>query len=169
MFFFKFIIYVLIIGTSTGLGMVLSQKYISRVNELKDLKSALVLLKTKIRYTYAPLKDIFLDTAKSLKGNIANLFQNACSNIEYFGATECFCKAIDETTLNLTAEDKNILKNFSKMLGKTDLEGQVNEIELTQNFIDTQIEKAVEEKEKNAKLYKTLGVICGVGIVIILL
>lgn len=96
-------------------------------------------------------------------------FKMQVCGIENFSATECFCKAVDTTTLNLTTEDKTIIKNFSKMLGKTDLQGQVNEIELTQSFIDSQIEKAVEEKEKNAKLYKTLGVICGVGIVIILL
>lgn len=77
MFLFKFIIYILIISSSTGLGIVLSQKYISRVNELKDFKSALVLIKTKIRYTYAPLKDIFSEISKSLNGNISSLFQNA--------------------------------------------------------------------------------------------
>ena len=32
------------------------------------------------------------------------------------------------------------------MLGKVDIEGQVNEIELVDNFLDTQIEKAEEEK-----------------------
>ncbi len=51
--------------------------------------------------------------------------------------------------------------------GKTDKKGQISEIEITNNFIEKQIEKAENEKNKNAKLYKSLGVICGIGIVII--
>ena len=54
------------------------------------------------------------------------------------------------------------------MLGKTDLEGQVSEIKLVQNFLNTQIDIAEKEKQKNEKLYKTLGGVIGLAIVIIL-
>ena len=64
-------------------------------------------------------------------------------------------------------EDKNIIKSLRKMLGKTDLEGQVSEIKLVQNFLNTQIENAEKEKQKNEKLYKTLGGVIGLAIVII--
>lgn len=169
MFILKTILYILIIATSSGLGIMLSQKYIKRVDELKAFKSALNMLKTKIRYTYAPLTDIFTDISKSLRGNISVLFQNAHEQIEIQGATEGFCAAIEMTNLNVSKEDKQVMKNLSKLLGKTDAEGQINEIELTESFLETQIERAEIEREKNAKLYKTLGVISGVGIVIILI
>ena len=55
------------------------------------------------------------------------------------------------------------------MLGKTDLEGQVTQINLTCEFLDKQIEKAEEERKKNEKLYKTLGTVIGMAIVIILI
>ena len=58
---------------------------------------------------------------------------------------------------------------FVKLLGKTDKSVQLSEIEITQEFIEKQIEKAEQEKIKNSKLYKTLGIISGVGIVIILI
>lgn len=58
---------------------------------------------------------------------------------------------------------------FGKLLGKTDVEGQVSEILLTQKLIEKQIEKAEYEKLKNSKLYKSMGVICGLGICIILI
>lgn len=54
------------------------------------------------------------------------------------------------------------------MLGKTDVEGQVSEINITSDFIDTQINKAEEECKKNEKMYKSLGSIVGLAIVIIL-
>lgn len=169
MFILKIFLYVLIIATSSTLGVMLSKKYVKRVDELKAFKSALVMLKTKIRYTYAPICEIFTDISKSLKGGTALLFKNACTQIEEKGTTDGFCTAIEMTDLNVTREDKQVMGTLSKLLGKTDAEGQISEIELVQSFLDTQIEKAEAEREKNAKLYKTLGVICGVGLVIILL
>lgn len=47
--------------------------------------------------------------------------------------------------------------------------GQLSEINLTKKFIDTQIEKAEEEQKKNEKLYKSLGIIAGLAIAIILI
>ena len=49
------------------------------------------------------------------------------------------------------------------------MEGQVSELKLTNDFIDTQIKKAEEDCKKNQKLYKTLGTIVGLAIVIILI
>lgn len=169
MFIFKLFLYVLTIATSSTLGVMLSQKYVKRVDELKAFKSALVMLKTKIRYTYAPICEIFTDISKSLKGNVSTLFKNACVQIEEKGATDGFYAAVEMTVLNVTKEDRQVMGTLSKLLGKTDAEGQINEIELVQSFLETQIEKAEVQREKNAKLYKTLGVICGIGIVIILL
>jgi len=51
---------------------------------------------------------------------------------------------------------------------KTDLSGQISEIKLVNNFIDAQIEDAKQEKDKNYKMYKTLGIVVGATIVIIL-
>ena len=44
--------------------------------------------------------------------------------------------------------DKNILKRLGKLLGQTDVNGQVSEIEVTEEFLSIQIEKAEEEKKK---------------------
>ena len=47
--------------------------------------------------------------------------------------------------------------------------GQISEIELISKFIDAQITLAEEEERKNTKLYKSLGIIAGLGIAIILI
>lgn len=47
--------------------------------------------------------------------------------------------------------------------------GQISEIELVNRFLDKQILEAEEVRSKNEKLYKTLGVISGLAIVIILI
>lgn len=53
--------------------------------------------------------------------------------------------------------------------GITDSEGQLSQIEVTESFLDEQIRQAQEEKNKNEKLYKKLGMSIGMAIVIILM
>lgn len=169
MFIFKILIYIIIFAGSSYVGILFSQKYINRVNELKNFKNALTIFKTKMKYTYAPLTEIFTDISKSIGGVVGDVFKNVCTNMEIENATESFNDAIDCANLNLTAEDKETIKNLSKLLGKTDIEGQLSQIEMTLSFLNIQIEKAEKEKAKNEKLYKTLGIVTGLGIVIILM
>lgn len=49
------------------------------------------------------------------------------------------------------------------------MEGQLSQIEVTESFLDEQIKQAQEEKNKNEKLYKKLGMTIGLAIVIILI
>ena len=78
-------------------------------------------------------------------------------------------EAIEEAQNNLSKEDKQALSMLSKMLGQTDIEGQTSQIEITQNFLGVQIKQALEEKQKNEKLYSRLGTTIGLVIVIILI
>jgi len=166
---FKIIILLLIFLSSTIIGVLLSKKYINRVIELKEIKNSLNIFKTKIKYTYEPIPEVFKEIGVNTKQNIANIFINASNNMEKMTAGEAWIESIRTSSTNMNKEDLNILKNLSKLLGKTDIEGQISEIELTSNFINTQIEKAEKERVKNEKLYKTLGMVTGMAIVIILI
>ena len=78
-------------------------------------------------------------------------------------------KALENTKNDFSFEDIEVLKTMGKLLGKTDKEGQIREICLTENLLQNQISKAEYEKNKNVKLYKTLGTVLGMGIGIILM
>jgi len=165
----KWLLYALIFATSTTIGILHSQKYQKRVQELQDFKSAFNMLKTKIRYTYAPLKDIFEDIARNVYSKTATVFEMASKYMDDENATVSWNRAVTEAELSITKEDKNAICELGKLLGKTDIDGQINEIELSLTFLENQIEKAEVEKNKNAKLYKSLGAITGIAIIIILL
>ena len=89
--------------------------------------------------------------------------------MQSMSASEAWEDAIDESKNNLIKEDKDSIKALAKMLGKTDLDGQVSEIRLTKQFIKTKIEEAEYQRNKNEKLYRTLGITFGLTIVIILI
>ena len=66
-------------------------------------------------------------------------------------------------------EDIETLKTLSKMLGKTDISGQINQIELVKTFLDNQIQEADTEKRKNDKMYRSLGIVAGLSLVVLLI
>lgn len=169
MFIFKGLILILIFSTSSLIGIFLSKKYTNRVKNLKEFKVVLNQFETKIKYTYETIPEIFKNISNNTNIEISKIFLNAVNKMKVEEAGIAWNEAIDNSNIEINKEDKNVLKNLSKLLGKTNLEGQLSEIELTNTFLDKQIELAEKEKIKNEKLYKTLGICVGLVIVIILI
>lgn len=169
MIILKYIILGLVFFVAFLIGNIISKKYILRVEELKDFKNALNIIENKIKFTYEPLGEIFTQTSRLLSKNISQIFITAKENMKDTNAEEAWCIALKQSNTNLYKEDIENIKSFGKMLGKTDKEGQISSIELTKTFIEMQIEKAKNEEEKNSKMYKTLGTIVGLALVIILI
>lgn len=169
MLIIKYFILFLILLSSSLIGKFLSKKYVYRLEELEEIKNALNILKTKIKFTYEPIPEIFREISENTSKNVGNIFKQASQKMENTTANNAWEQSVEETETNLKLEDKNVIKKLSKLLGQTDVEGQVSQIEITENFLETQIKEAVQEKQKNEKLFTRLGTIMGLAIVIILL
>ena len=140
----KYFILFLILIASSMIGKFLSKKYVYRLEELEEMQNALNILKTKIKFTYEPIPEIFEEISNSVNKNIGNIFKNAKNKMNKTTANIAWEEAIDETVTNLKQEDRNTLKTLSKLLGQTDVEGQVGQIEITQRFLEDQIGQALE-------------------------
>lgn len=165
----KYLELILVLSASTYIGILVSKKYLNRVKDLKEMKNALNIFSTKIKFTYEPIPQIFKEISEKVKLNIAKIFLLASNKMENTNAGEAWIQALEETNTSMVKEDIETLKNLSNLLGKVDIEGQINEIELVETFLDTQIELAEEEKKKYVKMYKTLGITIGLAVVIILI
>lgn len=167
MIFFKSTILIGIISICSYIGFYKAKTYDNRVIELKKFQNALSMMKSKIEFTYEPLKNIFEEISRIIYKDNENIFLKTAKKDKaiYISWTE----SLDEVRNDLLLEDKEIIKMLGKLLGKTDVRGQVNEILLTENLIQKQIEKAEIEKEKNMKLCRSMGIILGLGICIILI
>lgn len=169
MIILKYIIICLVFLICFLIGNIISKRYTLRVNELKDFKNALYIIENKIKFTYEPLPEIFMQTSKLLSENISKIFVSASNYMKELSSQEAWDKSLNESNTYLNKDDIENIKGFGKMLGKTDKEGQVSHLELTKTFIDIQIEKAKTEEIKNSKMYKSLGAIVGLAFVIILI
>ena len=169
MVFFKYLLLIVIFSLSTAIGLIISKMYENRVNELKEFKSIFNIMKTKIKFTYEPLREIFLQISKDNNTKIEKIFGQMACQIQYEQVEKVWSTAIQKADISINQEDKNIIKKLGKLLGQTDVEGQISEIEVAEDFLDMQIEKAEDEKKKNQKMYKTLGVVLGLVFVIILI
>lgn len=139
------------------LGILLSSKYKNRVKDLKELKKAINIFETKIKFTYEPVPEIFNQISKTSNENIGNVFKVASIKMKKNNnATIAWNEALEQVYTNMNKEDIEVAKELGKMLGKTSIEGQLNQIELVKNFLDEQIRKSETECNKNEKLYKTL-------------
>ena len=143
------------------LGNIKAKSFDKRYSELKKFKRGLGIFKSKLEFTYEPVNEIFNDISKLVYEDEENVFQKYVENGDWNEAVEI--------QNNFLSEDKEAIKGLGKMLGKLDKDGQLNEIYLSESFIDKQIESAFEEKQKNEKLYKVLGKCIGIAIAIILI
>lgn len=168
---FRYIFLTSIITGCVTVGYLLSKICYERVRELNILSNLINILQNKIRFTHKPIGDI-LEEISEIKGNarISEMFMKVSEKIKDKKIEEAWDEAIVEQKffLNLKNEDINLLKTLGNVLGKTDIDGQISEINQFTTLLKAQIENAEEERNKNAKMYKSLGTIIGLAIVIIL-
>lgn len=166
MIFIKNIELISIVFICSYIGFLKSKTFDDRVIELSKFQSALIMFESKLKFTYEPIKNIFEEISSVIYKDEDNVFAYTAKDEK--NICEAWQNGI-ENNLYFNKEDKNMIKTIGKLLGKTDIEGQLSEISLGLNLVDKQIKNAECEKNKNSKLYKTMGVILGIGISIILI
>lgn len=169
MYIIKLILLFGVFGTSTIIGMLISKKYINRLQILKDLKNALNIFEVKVNFSCETIPEIFKEISTKFKGTVGKIFSNTVENMENMVAGEAWEKALNNNCEALKKEDINSIKPLGKLLGKTDVEGQLTQIKLVLEFLEKQINEASEEKNKNAKMYQKLGAVVGLIMVIVLI
>ena len=151
MIFIKYILIFFVFLAFTYIGNTYAKKYVSRVKELEKMQNLLNIFKSKIKFTGLTIQEIFNQIYDDNKDVVGDIFKRASLNMENMSAKDGWEKAIEESQdkLSLNKEDFTTIEILGKMLGNTDVEGQVSQIELTEILIEDQIENAKIDKQKN--------------------
>lgn len=164
---------VLILITTTCLGFQRAKRYADRPRQIRQLQSALSLLRTEIGYGTRPLVKACEQIGKRIQSPISDLFIQLQYNLEHFDGSstnDCFKSAVDQEwdKTVLTDAEKGIVLDFGRTLGASDREDQLQHLALAEANLKIEETKAREEQAKNEKMYKTIGILCGALIIILM-
>lgn len=166
----KFLLSFSIIVLSGYVGIIKSKKLVTREQILREMVVFLNLVKNDIRYMMNILPNAYEIARQKLNTNLKiAIGKIVVDMINYSSNTmleQSITKNISEIE-ELTKYDKEVFISTLKNLGRSDLESQINIIDNSINIIENQIKEANEIKLKNSKLYRTVGVITGLMIVIV--
>src|SRR5574344_2038355 len=121
----KYCILFFIFVFSSLIGKYISLGYKYRLQELEEIKNALNVFKSKIKFTYEPIPEIFEELSKNTSQNISKIFMMSKQMMNKETASFAWEKTIDSIKCNLNNEDKQAVKTLSKLLGTTDTDGQI--------------------------------------------
>ena len=164
---------VMVIISCSMIGFLVAETYKYRPKTLRNLQVALSMLETEINYGHSPLPKAFRSIGNKCEKDVAELFFMTAKNVssrEGFTAGEAWEKALKDfyNSSHITETDYEILMAFGKYLGSTDKEDQIKNIKLTLTNLKQQEMVSIEEKQRNEKMWKYLGVLSGLMIFLLL-
>lgn len=168
----KWIGALLFIGTTTWLGFEISKRLSDRPKHIRQLKNALQILEAEILYSQSPLQDAFSMIAKQIPKPMNLFFQSLYADMQGEGTNlyrlwDTNVDALMKAT-SLGSNEKEILKQFGRTLGQHDFIQQQKHIRLAITHLDRELEEARDNQYKYGNVSKSLGFLCGLFIVILL-
>ncbi|MFD2630802.1 stage III sporulation protein SpoIIIAB [Oceanobacillus kapialis] len=164
---------ILFILTTTWVGFEWSNRLSNRPKHIRQLKNALQILEAEILYSQVPLHEAFSIIAKQTPKPICTFFESLHNSLladrgDLFTVWE---KSIDSLKKNssLGRNEQEIMKQFGRTLGQHDFYQQQKHIQLTINHLDRELEEARDHHLKYGKMAKSLGVLCGLFVVLLLI
>lgn len=137
----------------------------------KQLSAALLFVKelsVQIRYTNSKICSILNSAACS--GTYQDLFFiKDCAALK---ENEDFHPVWDKGVKKqffLHERDRELLSALGERLGETDCDGQIAFLEMTEEMMKKQCDEAHEEYKKKSKMYRSVGLLCGLALGIMVL
>lgn len=151
-----------LITTGSFLGFSKSKQLSNRVEFLEQYIRLLSYIETQIRYSSECLVDLLMSCEMDEKFSFINCCLDKVANgVSFSKAWYYGVQKIPKET-GLKCEDINLIANFGKGLGTSDIDGQVSHCELYKNLISENLSDARIQKQKKYKLYQMLGVCSGI-------
>lgn len=170
----KIIGIILIFLSGTSFGLYYSFKPIFRKNDLLEMKRALLILNSEIKFLSTSIKEALKSIENSVSSPIKDIFFKFRNNLDEKRG-ESLYSIWEETLKNtikntyLTKEDENKFKLIGKTLGNYDKELNLNNLNIIFEYIDTSLKEIEKEKLKNMKMYQSVGILGSLALIILLI
>ena len=162
-----------LIASCAALGFYLAAQEGFRVKDLQEFKKALMILSSEIEHMRAPLPIACANIAKRTKEPVSALFASFSSmltNNKGETAYQLWAQALEEQKKRtyLATEDWDVIEGFGKTLGYLDKQMQQSAIAQAVDYINEKTTSLQSQSEKNRRMYRSLGIIGGLLLVVVL-
>lgn len=159
---------IIVIAVCTALGFEKSNDSQMHLNALEELKKVFTLLKSEVQYTKAPFAEVFLKISRKVDGVYQVWLSQLSKNLEKHekGSLQEIWKVSIYENLKESRLKQEELEELCRVGNGL---GYLETLELYLNQLDFSIEKTREELKNKKKLYQSMGIMCGIFLVIVLL
>lgn len=165
---------ILTISSSTAMGFYFSFVIKARLEDLKELKKYIYIIRGDIRYAGTPLPEAISNLAQRSQNNFNEFFRKIADDL--FKMEGNTFKHIWENRVKtdlmdtcLTKKDKVLLNRLGDNLGYLDREMQINTIDLYLSGLEQEIGDLNLVVKEKTRLYNLLGIMGGIFITIVMI
>ncbi len=174
MLILKIILYLCIVLVCTVLGYLYSGIYVKRFENLVSLKGAIKILETEIVYGATPLPEALSNVYRKASPKVRDIFkdiENDLASNKRVLAFDSFLYVEEKMYSDYCFKKQEIeaFMDLGRVIGGSDRVDQEKNLTLILDQMDGFIDEARDERDKNEKMYRNLGVLSGLGIIIMLL
>ena len=163
----------LILIAGTLIGFQQAAKFADRPKQIRQLTHALQRLETEIGYGHTPLPEALERTAEASSEPVASLFREAANQIwrpEGMTFQQCWEQSIrlrwNETSMR--AGEQGVLLRLGSTLGISDKEDQMKHLRLALLQLQAEEDAARDDQRRYEKMWKSLGALLAVLIIILM-
>ncbi|MCR2803120.1 stage III sporulation protein SpoIIIAB [Paenibacillus soyae] len=164
----------LILIAGTLIGFQQAARFADRPKQIRQLSHSLQRLETEIGYGHTPLPEALLRTAEASSEPVASLFGGTAERLSMAdGLTfqQCWEQSIkrgwNETSMK--ASEQGVLLRLGSTLGISDKEDQMKHLRMALLQLQAEEDAAKDDQRRYEKMWKSLGALLAVLIIILML
>lgn len=174
MIYFKIIGAFLIVSSTSIIGYYYGNQFSNRLNNLIYMEQCIKILETEIVYGAILLPEALINVYNKGNKKVSFIFKEIKNHLLMNKNSDVYNSFLHvsnsfKNKLSLKDEDVEIFLSLGRVLGSSDRKDQEKNFSLILKQISFLQNDARLEKEKNEKMFKGLGILIGLAIVIILL
>ncbi|MCX7885196.1 MAG: stage III sporulation protein SpoIIIAB [Caloramator sp.] len=165
---------IIVVASTSIIGLLYAMTFTERVRQIVDMQYALNMLESEVVFKATPIAEAFYNVSLNCSDTIKKFFiymSNLIKDKKVQSILEAYDSALNEfkSDFYFEKDEIEVIRAFMQALGSGDLEAQKKNFNITVEKLKMFEKSAQESKRKNERLYKYLGVCCGIMIVIILI
>ncbi|CAG7642286.1 stage III sporulation protein SpoIIIAB [Paenibacillus allorhizosphaerae] len=163
----------LILLSGTLFGFYQASLLARRPKQIAELIRSLQRLETEIVYGFTPLPEALASTGRSCSTPAGRLFLRAAEELrraEGRSVQMIWRESVSEEWRNtaMKMQEREVFLQIGSTLGLTDKEDQVKHLRLAASQLQTESDNAREEQQRYERMWKSLGVLMGALVVILM-